>query len=160
MNINDIFDEIFGVDFVSDFQKNWEEFEKRANDLKLKVEDDGEEHSYCHEVEDEYENGEHTYHREKEVKDGEVVKDESFANSLPDKESKAKAIENGKDKEKDPYDTIDYLSDKIADKKLEVDDLKKRCKELEDELKEKDNRIEYLEIKLDKFKESINNLLK
>ena len=158
MNINEIFDEIFGVDFVSDFQKNWEEFEKRANDLKLKVEDDGEKHSYCHEVEDEYENGEHTYHREKEVKDGKVVKDESFANSLPDKESEPKAIEA--DKEEDPYDTIDYLRDKIAEKKSEIDALRKRCKEVEGELKEKDDRIEYLEMKLDKFKESINNLLK
>ena len=136
MMISEIFNEIFGDDFASTFEKNFKKFEKRINEMK---EDDGEEHSYYHKVEDEYENGKKTLHTEFEVKDGEVLKDLQEIHS--NEEAIPKAIEAVEDdKEEDPYDIIDYyrqkcdeFRSKISEKNEEIDNLKGRCQTLENE---------------------------
>ena len=51
-------------------------------------------HSYFHSIKDKYEDGEHVYHQEKEVKDGKVLKDEKKTFALDDKGCKCcKSVE-------------------------------------------------------------------
>lgn len=81
-----IFNEFFG-------DIDWEKFAEKMKDFEEKnnVENDGK--SYFHAIEDEYEDGKHVLHKEKEVKDGKVIKDIND-NCLTVKQDENKAIEN------------------------------------------------------------------
>ena len=81
-----IFNEFFG-------DIDWEKFAEKMKDFEEKnnVENDGK--SYFHAIEDEYEDGKHVLHKEKEVKDGKVIKDIND-NCLTVKQGENKAIEN------------------------------------------------------------------
>ena len=81
-----IFNEFFG-------DIDWEKFAEKMKDFEEKnnVENDGK--SYFHAIEDEYEDGKHVLHKEKEVKDGKVIKDIND-NCLTVKQDENKTIEN------------------------------------------------------------------
>ena len=61
-----LFNEFFG-------DIDWEKFAEKMKDFEEKnnAENDGK--SYFHAIEDEYEDGKHVLHKEKEVKDGKVI---------------------------------------------------------------------------------------
>ena len=86
-----IFNEFFG-------DIDWEKFAEKMKDFEEKnnVENDGK--SYFHAIEDEYEDGKHILHKEKEVKDGKVIKDIND-NCLTVKQGENKAIENQENKQ-------------------------------------------------------------
>lgn len=86
-----IFNELFG-------DIDWEKFAEKMKDFEEKnnAENDGK--SYFHAIEDEYEDGKHVLHKEKEVKDGKVIKDIND-NCLTVKQDENKAIENQESKE-------------------------------------------------------------
>lgn len=81
-----IFNEFFG-------DIDWEKFTEKMKDFEEKnnAENDGK--SYFHAIEDEYEDGKHVLHKEKEVKDGKVIKDIND-NCLTVKQDENKTIEN------------------------------------------------------------------
>lgn len=85
-----IFNELFG-------DIDWEKFAEKMKDFEEKnnAENDGK--SYFHAIEDEYEDGKHVLHKEKEVKDGKVIKDIND-NCLTVKQDENKAIENQESK--------------------------------------------------------------
>lgn len=86
-----IFNEFFG-------DIDWEKFAEKMKDFEEKnnAENDGK--SYFHAIEDEYEDGKHVLHKEKEVKDGKVIKDIND-NCLTVKQGENKAIENQENKQ-------------------------------------------------------------
>ena len=86
-----IFNELFG-------DIDWEKFAEKMKDFEEKnnAENDGK--SYFHAIEDEYEDGKHVLHKEKEVKDGKVIKDIND-NCLTVKQGENKAIENQENKQ-------------------------------------------------------------
>ena len=86
-----LFNEFFG-------DIDWEKFAEKMKDFEEKnnAENDGK--SYFHAIEDEYEDGKHVLHKEKEVKDGKVIKDIND-NCLTVKQDENKAIENQESKE-------------------------------------------------------------
>jgi len=89
-----IFNEIFGDIDWEKFAEKMKDFEEKNNAANAANEGK----SYFHEIEDEYEDGKHVLHKEKEVKDGKVIKD--INNScLSVKQDENKAIENQEDKQ-------------------------------------------------------------
>lgn len=82
-----IFNEFFG-------DIDWEKFAEKMKDFEEKnnVENDGK--SYFHAIEDEYEDGKHVLHKEKEVKDGKVIKDINDNCLTVIKQDENKTIEN------------------------------------------------------------------
>ena len=86
-----LFNEFFG-------DIDWEKFAEKMKDFEEKnnAENDGK--SYFHAIEDEYEDGKHVLHKEKEVKDGKVIKDIND-NCLTVKQGENKAIENQENKQ-------------------------------------------------------------
>ena len=87
-----IFNEFFG-------DIDWEKFAEKMKDFEEKnnVENDGK--SYFHAIEDEYEDGKHILHKEKEVKDGKVIKDINDNCLTVIKQGENKAIENQENKQ-------------------------------------------------------------
>lgn len=81
-----IFNEFFGDIDWEKFAEKMKNFEEKNN-----AENDGK--SYFHTIEDEYEDGKHVLHKEKEVKDGKVIKDIND-NCLTVKQDENKTIEN------------------------------------------------------------------
>lgn len=81
-----IFNEFFGDIDWEKFAEKMKNFEEKNN-----AENDGK--SYFHATEDEYEDGKHVLHKEKEVKDGKVIKDIND-NCLTVKQDENKTIEN------------------------------------------------------------------
>ena len=73
---------------------DWEKFAEKMKDFEEKnnVENDGK--SYFHAIEDEYEDGKHILHKEKEVKDGKVIKDINDNCLTVIKQDENKTIEN------------------------------------------------------------------
>ena len=81
-----IFEEIFG-------DVDWEKFAEKMRDFEEKNNAENDSKSYFHTIEDEYEDGKHVLHKEKEVKDGKVIKDIND-NCLITKQDEDKTIEN------------------------------------------------------------------
>lgn len=128
-----------------------EVFDKKVNTDDVKDENN---HSYFHSVKDEYKNGEHVSHSEKEIKDGKVIKDVDNSINLEDKK-------NCKNNDKVCKVVKDITDGSVCDKKLstkketEYDALKRINKHLEQSLRsaektlaEKDKKITELESKL------------
>lgn len=130
-----IFEEIFGNEFLDNLKDG---FEKSVKNLE-KDDEDEKDSSYYHKITEEYENGRCVSRSEKEIKNGQVIKDVTEVHKLEDK--------------------------KCDNEKCEID-YEQKCKEYEEviknlkgELREKDNRVEYLEKKLENFKQKISALL-
>lgn len=128
-----IFNEIFGdVDFKQFFENLGEEKEEKENG-----------HSYYHRVEDKYDNGKHVSHVEKEIKDGEVIKDIKDIFKIEDKKEE-KAIEEKKEENnnekysayyeqrlKKASDLLEEAQKTIFNQQKQIESYENRCKELE-----------------------------
>ena len=85
-----MFETIFNEFF---FFFDWEKFAEKMKDFEEKNNAVNDGKSYFHAIEDEYEDGKHVLHKEKEVKDGKVIKDIND-NCLTVKQDENKTIEN------------------------------------------------------------------
>lgn len=162
---NDLFGEVFNDDFLAKLEKESKDVKDSENEKK-DVDD------YYHLVKDEYEDGVHTYHKEKEVINGKVTKDEAFA-TLPDKKEecdKKKCVCDSKHKcEKNKEDEVQFELEvedkncKSSDKFVELEKqlkeireenkvLKEAFEQMKKELKEKEQEKKYLQAKLNVIK--------
>lgn len=144
--------------------KTFDDLINEVFDNKVNTDDVSNEknHSYFHSVKDNYKNGEHVSHSEKEIKDGKVIKDVNNSVNLEDKknckcnENVCKCNEN-----------VCKCDRKLYEKKeTEYDALKGINKHLEQSLKsaenaliEKDKKIAELESKLYEVTKDKNYLL-
>ena len=146
-------------EFLKEFfeTKTFDDLFNEVFDKKVKTNDvkDNNNHSYFHSVKDEYKNGEHVSHSEKEIKDGKLIKDVDNSIEL---ENKKNCNNNNNNVCKVVKDITDGS---VCDKKLyekketEYDKLKGINKHLEQSLRsaenalaEKDKKITELESKL------------
>lgn len=143
--MNRLFNELFGEDvfdkMVGDFFESVKELEKNEENEK------DENQSYFHRVTDEYENGKKISHKEKEVKNGEVLKDINENYKIEDKTNKDKNTENEMTSEEaleEAKKLLDEARSTISMQMKEIERNQKRCKELEEELNNFKNGIRAL----------------
>ena len=151
--IDELFYDIFGD---KSFDKMFDEFEKRASKTESKSEKecnnkDEKEHSYYHKVADTYEDGKHTSHIEKEVKDGEVLKDVKEAYQLEDKKK-------GCDKKICCKDTC-KCGEKVDDKQADIELYEKKLKEANDLLDKANRTIQMQMDTIDLYEERVKALM-
>jgi hypothetical protein len=120
--IKDIFDEFFGKEYVDELFDTFRKVTEKYYNSDDKNEEDEKEESYYHRVADTYENGEHTSHVEKEVKNGEVLKDVNETYKIEDK-----SCEKGEDG--DTKDTCCKDNQYYEDKLKEANDLLDEARE-------------------------------
>lgn len=121
-----LFSEIFGgVD--------WEKFETSPFEEKAEKENENENSSYFHKVEEKYENGKCVSHIEKEVKDGKVLKDINYCPSIEDKTKNDDTCHENKLEETEK--ALKDANEKIKTQQEVINDYKKYCAELEEKLK-------------------------
>lgn len=108
------------LDFMNDIK-----MDSKSECCKNKIKnDDNSNHSYYHYTSDHYENGEHVSHKEKEVKDGKVLKN---INNSTNFEGKKKISNNKACTNKD--------ENKVLSNEQDVKSLEKRIHELEEKIK-------------------------
>lgn len=120
-----IFNEIFGnVDFEKIFKDFPEEEKKNENEN---------DHSYFHSIEDKYENGEHVSHKEKEIKDGKVLKDvnDTFKIEVKGKEEAENGSNDYEEKLKKATDLLEEAQKTIVNQQKQLECYENRCNELE-----------------------------
>lgn len=147
---NSIFNEIFN-DFEKDFNNLSKEFENNAKLLE-NDEKDGKNKSYFHEVADRYEDGEHVFHKEKEVKDGKVLKNV---------EQDFKKIEDKTETKDDKKDEVTYeikLDDNSSDSEKNANCSNNICNEWAEKKEDKDCCKAKLEEKIDELEEKVGDL--
>lgn len=147
-----IFNEFFG-------DIDWEKFAEKMKDFEEKnnVENDGK--SYFHAIEDEYEDGKHILHKEKEVKDGKVIKDFND-NCLTVKQGKNKAIENQENKQ---FNTETEIRELKAENERLLKEIAKKnetIKHLRDYNCKQNNDLESLIHKNKELTNKLNNIKK
>ena len=144
--------------------KTFDDLINEVFDNKVNTDDVSNEknHSYFHSVKDNYKNGEHVSHSEKEIKDGKVIKDVNNSVNLEDKKN-CKCNENVCKCDENVCKCDRKLYEK---KETEYDALKGINKHLEQSLKsaenaliEKDKKIAELESKLYEVTKDKNYLL-
>lgn len=121
-DLNEMFNEFF--DYIKEFEKDEDnkEIGKR---------------SYFHKITDEYKNGKKVSHTEKEVKNGNVIKDINENYKLEDKTEKTKDGESEMSSEEalnEAKKLLDEARSTILMQMREIERSQKRCKELEEEL--------------------------
>lgn len=124
--------EFFGTKTFDDLFN--EVFDKKVNTNDVK---DNNNHSYFHSIKDEYKNGEHVSHSEKEIKDGKLIKDVDNSIELENK-NVCKCDKKLYEKKETEYDAL-----KGINKHLE-----QSLRSAENALAEKDKKITELESKL------------
>lgn len=147
-----IFNEFFGDIDWEKFAEKMKNFEEKNN-----AENDGK--SYFHAIEDEYEDGKHVLHKEKEVKDGKVIKDIND-NCLTVKQGENKAIENQENKQFNTETEIREL--KAENERLFKEIAKKNetIKHLRDYNCKQNNDLESLIHKNKELTNKLNNIKK
>ena len=128
-------------EFLKEFfeTKTFDDLFNEVFDKKVKSNDvkDNNNHSYFHSVKDEYKNGEHVSHSEKEIKDGKLIKDVDNSIELENK-NVCKCDKKLYEKKETDYDAL-----KGINKHLE-----QSLRSAENALAEKDKKITELESKL------------
>lgn len=147
-----IFNEFFG-------DIDWEKFAEKMKDFEEKnnAENDGK--SYFHAIEDEYEDGKHVLHKEKEVKDGKVIKDIND-NCLTVKQDENKAIENQENKQ---FNTETEIRELKAENERLLKEIAKKnetIKHLRDYNCKQNNDLESLIHKNKELTNKLNNIKK
>ena len=147
-----IFNEFFG-------DIDWEKFAEKMKDFEEKnnVENDGK--SYFHAIEDEYEDGKHILHKEKEVKDGKVIKNIND-NCLTVKQGENKAIENQENKQ---FNTETEIRELKAENERLLKEIAKKnetIKHLRDYNCKQNNDLESLIHKNKELTNKLNNIKK
>ena len=147
-----IFNEFFG-------DIDWEKFAEKMKDFEEKnnVENDGK--SYFHAIEDEYEDGKHVLHKEKEVKDGKVIKDIND-NCLTVKQDENKTIENQENKQ---FNTETEIRELKAENERLLKEIAKKnetIKHLKDYISKQNYDLESLIHKNKELTNKLNNIKK
>ena len=136
--MKDIFDEIFGRDYFNELFDSFRRYTEKYSDVEdnKDEEDDGhpedeKEESYYHKVADTYENGNHTSHVEKEIKNGEVLKDVKETYKIEDKSCKKGEDSDTKDTccKKNTLERCCKDNQYYEDKLKEANDLLEEAKE-------------------------------
>lgn len=120
----------------------WEDLAKRFFDTDDSV-------TYYHSISDKYEDGKRVSHQEKEIKNGEVIKDESFDST--------KGLEISQPKQNDCKCGEVKCNDENRSRSID-ESFSKNVVEYEAAIKEKEARIYELESRLKKKEALINNL--
>jgi hypothetical protein len=118
---------------------DWEDIAKKMSELEEN--DEKNDSSYFHCITDEYNDGVHVSHKEKEIKDGKVVKDVDFC--IEDKKEQAKertkeedeknvSISYYEEKLKKSLDLLEQAQNTIINQQKEIENYDKRCNELEE----------------------------
>ena len=147
-----IFNEFFGDIDWEKFAEKMKNFEEKNN-----AENDGK--SYFHAIEDEYEDGKHILHKEKEVKDGKVIKDIND-NCLTVKQGENKAIENQENKQ---FNTETEIRELKAENERLLKEIAKKnetIKHLRDYSCKQNNDLESLIHKNKELTNKLNNIKK
>ena len=147
-----IFNEFFGDIDWEKFAEKMKNFEEKNN-----AENDGK--SYFHAIEDEYEDGKHILHKEKEVKDGKVIKDIND-NCLTVKQCENKAIENQENKQ---FNTETEIRELKAENERLLKEIAKKnetIKHLRDYNCKQNNDLESLIHKNKELTNKLNNIKK
>lgn len=147
-----IFNEFFGDIDWEKFAEKMKNFEEKNN-----AENDGK--SYFHAIEDEYEDGKHILHKEKEVKDGKVIKDIND-NCLTVKQGENKAIENQENKQ---FNTETEIRELKAENERLLKEIAKKnetIKHLRDYNCKQNNDLESLIHKNKELTNKLNNIKK
>ena len=147
-----IFNEFFGDIDWEKFAEKMKNFEEKNN-----AENDGK--SYFHTIEDEYEDGKHVFHKEKEVKDGKVIKDIND-NCLTVKQGENKAIENQENKQ---FNTETEIRELKAENERLLKEIAKKnetIKHLRDYNCKQNNDLESLIHKNKELTNKLNNIKK
>lgn len=147
-----IFNEFFGDIDWEKFAEKMKNFEEKNN-----AENDGK--SYFHAIEDEYEDGKHVLHKEKEVKDGKVIKDIND-NCLTVKQGENKAIENQENKQ---FNTETEIRELKAENERLLKEIAKKnetIKHLRDYNCKQNNDLESLIHKNKELTNKLNNIKK
>lgn len=147
-----IFNEFFGDIDWEKFAEKMKNFEEKNN-----AENDGK--SYFHAIEDEYEDGKHVLHKEKEVKDGKVIKDIND-NCLTVKQGENKAIENQENKQFNTETEIRELKAKNERLLKEIAKKNETIKHLRDYNCKQNNDLESLIHKNKELTNKLNNIKK
>ena len=149
--LDELFFEIFGKEtfdkMLDAYTKLYSELEKESDNKEDKEEKDKkEDHSYFHTVTDTYDNGEHISHKEKEVKDGKVLKDVNETFKIEDKKECCSNIKNSceevcnnditwyEDKLKEANDLLNEAKETIQQQTEVIGDYQKRCENYENKL--------------------------
>lgn len=143
--IDDLFFDIFGKEMFDEYAKLYSSL-KKANDNK----EDENEHSYYHKVADTYEDGNHTSHIEKEVKDGEVLKDVKETYQLEDKEKECDKI----------CDKKECKCNEYVKTAVDAEFYEKKMKEANDLLDEANKTIKVQMNTIELYKDSVDILMK
>lgn len=147
-----IFNEFFGDIDWEKFAEKMKNFEEKNN-----AENDGK--SYFYAIEDEYEDGKHVLHKEKEVKDGKVIKDIND-NCLTVKQGENKAIENQENKQ---FNTETEIRELKAENERLLKEIAKKnetIKHLRDYNCKQNNDLESLIHKNKELTNKLNNIKK
>lgn len=154
-----IFEEVFGTPTFGELLNDYyDELMEKFDGDEEKDDEKTETHSYFHSIKDKYEDGEHVSHKEKEIKDGKVIKDEQFdyTHSLEDgkgccKEEKECCKENCD--EKKPTSHGKYYKELSEHYKGRAKDLEKENQELKEKLAEVEAQKNFLLGKFEQVKE-------
>lgn len=147
-----IFNEFFGDIDWEKFAEKMKNFEEKNN-----AENDGK--SYFHAIEDEYEDGKHVLHKEKEVKDGKVIKDIND-NCLTVKQGENKTIENQENKQ---FNTETEIRELKAENERLLKEIAKKnetIKHLKDYVSKQNYDLESLIHKNKELTNKLNNIKK
>lgn len=145
-----IFNEFFGDIDWEKFAEKMKNFEEKNN-----AENDGK--SYFHAIEDEYEDGKHVLHKEKEVKDGKVIKDINDNCLTVIKQDENKTIEN------EAFNTETEIRELKAENERLLKEIAKKnetIKHLRDYNCKQNNNLERLILKNKELTNKLNNIKK
>lgn len=162
-----IFEEIFGAEALKALDEQFDKFDNKTSEA-----DNTNDKSYFHKIVDKYENGEHVSHLEKEIKNGQVVKDvnnvkkvEEITNTNTNKlkdapqcecGTKCKCGEDAAHWEQDIRyynDLVEKLQNQLVRKNNKIGSLEALLNTAEKACSEKDNEIKKLKSKLEAIKQ-------
>ena len=142
---------MFGDNFDETLKKAFEDYH---NDKKEDEKKEEKCHSYYHRIFDEYDNGKCVSHKEKEVKDGEVIKDLNETYQIEDKRDKC-SCDKPKcecDKKEETFNAK-YYEDKLKEASDLLEKAQKTIKQQQDLIDQFQQEKNILDNKLEKIKE-------
>jgi hypothetical protein len=149
--LDEIYEELFGDNFIETLKKAFEDYHIDKGEDEKKDENY---HSYYHRICDKYDNGKCVSHKEKEVKDGEVIKDLNETYQIEDKKDKC-CCDKSKgecNKKEETFDAKFYES-KLKEASDLLEKAQKTIKQQQDLIDQFQQEKNILDNKLAKIKE-------
>ena len=139
--IKDFFDEIFGENFCNEFGKAFKEAVEELKDETNVSKEEDDKSCYYHKIMDEYKDGHHVCHKEKEIKDGKTLKDVDEHYKIEDA-NQEKAIEV--EDKSNSNNNIGYYNEKLKE-------ANNMLEEAQDTIKRQQEEYERLEKEFKKY---------